>query len=109
MWWMLVVRYVALVALAVWVGGLVVGFAVSPAFWRIEGVMVGYACGAVVIVSYVTLKLVGPPPRNFSIRVGIAVVMLAVALGGRWLASATAPAAVETVLGLALLTWYVRE
>ncbi len=107
---MLVVRYVALVALAIWVGGtIVVGLVAAPETWRAHGDIVGVACGTVLIVSYVVLKLVGPPPHAFVLRVGLAVAMLAVTLAARFLAAAAAPIAIEAALGLVLLSWYVRE
>ncbi|MGE5243803.1 MAG: hypothetical protein ACM3SQ_06220 [Betaproteobacteria bacterium] len=107
---MLLVRYVGLVALAIWVGGMIaVGAIDSPDTWRAHVAALGYVCGPVLIVCYVILKLVGPPPHSFTLRVGIAVVMVMVAAADRFLAASAAPLAIDSVLGLVLLSWYVRE
>jgi hypothetical protein len=104
------VRYVALLALAIWIGGLVVvGLFASPGTWRAGGDVVAASCGAVLIVTYVTMKLVGPPPPAFPIRLGLVVAMLAVTAAGRMMTWSTAPMAVTAALGLVLLSWYVRE
>jgi len=102
------VRYLALMALVVWIGGLIAVGLVAPGAWRGRGDLIAFACGAVLIACYLILKLVGPPPHAFPIRLGLAAAMLAAALAGRFVAG-PAPAAVETALGLVLLTWYVRE
>jgi hypothetical protein len=100
---MFVVRYLALAALAVWVGGMVVlGALVAPSTFRVlqaadpaggrvlAGFVFGeilqrfhllaYACGAIVLVSLWVMKFVGPPPSWFVVRSAIVASMLAVAL-----------------------------
>jgi hypothetical protein len=100
---MFVVRYLALAALAVWVGGLVVlGAVVAPSTFRVlqavdpaggralAGLAFGeilqrfhllaYACGALVFVSLWVMKFVGPPPSWFVFRSAVVASMLAVAL-----------------------------
>jgi hypothetical protein len=100
---MIVVRYAALAALVVWLGGMVVlGLLVAPSTFRVlqaydpvagrvlAGALFGtilrqfhllaYVCGSVILLSLLTLKLVGPPPRAFPVRAAIVVVMLAVAV-----------------------------
>jgi hypothetical protein len=100
---MFVVRYLALAALAVWVGGMVVlGALVAPSTLRVlqaadpaggrvlAGLVFGeilqrfpllaYACGAIVLVSLWVMKFVGPPPSWFVVRSAIVASMLAVAL-----------------------------
>jgi len=100
---MIAVRYVALIALAVWVGGMVVlGLLVAPSTFRVlqlhDGVagrvlagavfgdilrnfyILAYVCGGLILASLVIMKLVGPPPRAFPIRAAIVAMMLAVAV-----------------------------
>jgi hypothetical protein len=100
---MLALRFVALVAVALWIGGLVVlGIVAAPAIfdvtaWRqvadgrqLSGAIFGeafrrfhlvaYVCGAVVLLSLAARALLGPRPRRFALRSGIALVMLATAL-----------------------------
>lgn len=100
---MLAVRYLALVALVVWLGGMaVLGLIVAPSTFRVlqasdpdngrvlAGALFGkvlgyfhlvaYACGAILVVCLFVMKFVGPPPRAFAVRAAIVVVMLAIAL-----------------------------
>ena len=93
---MLALRYAALLALAVWVGGLIaLGAVAAPAIFEVLGSegrlraagvfgevlrrfhLISYGCGAVVVASLVARALLGPRPRRFAIRVSIAVLMLA--------------------------------
>jgi hypothetical protein len=99
---MVFVRYLGLVALVVWVGGLaVLGLLVAPATFRVlqavapatgrllAGAVFGevlrlfhlaaYACGAIVLVALFAMKFVGPPPRSFPLRAAITAAMLLVA------------------------------
>ena len=96
-------RYAYVVALAVWTGGMIVlGAIVAPALFQalpaaepaagraLAGVAFGtvlerfhllaYAAGGVVLVTLIAMALLGPRPRNFFIRTGIAAAMLLVAL-----------------------------
>src|SRR5262249_57296914 len=82
---MVAVRYVALLALVVWLGGMVMlGAVVAPSTFRVlqaadpaagrvlAGALFGeilrlfhllaYACGALIILALVVMKFVGPPP-----------------------------------------------
>jgi len=100
---MRLLRYVALVALAIWTGGLVtLGAIVAPTAFavvdaeRIEsgrmlvGLLFGaflerfhlvaYAAGAVVLLSLVGRRLIGPRPVHFGIRVALVCAMLATTL-----------------------------
>lgn len=97
---MFAVRYVALAALVVWLGGMILlGALVAPLTFRVLQVsdpvagrvlagalfgeilrafhLLAYGCGALIIVSLLLMKFVGPPPRAFIARIGIVVVMLA--------------------------------
>jgi hypothetical protein len=94
-------RYVYLVALAVWLGGmLVLGMIVAPALFQTLPALspddgrafagetfkvvltrfhkVSYACGGTAIVSIVAMALLGPRPRHVGIRVVILAAMLGV-------------------------------
>jgi uncharacterized membrane protein len=119
---MLVVRYVALAALVVWLGGMVMlGVLVAPSTFQVlqssdpangrwlAGLVFGevlrrfhwlsYICGGVLFVSLFVMKFVGPPPSAFVVRAGIVAAMLAVALYSGFVISPelerTRPQAVE--------------
>jgi uncharacterized membrane protein len=100
---MLALRYAALLAVAVWLGGLLVlgaiaapsTFDVAAARHRpndriVAGAIFGemlrrfhalaYLCGGVLLASIVARKVLGPTPRPFAVRVGIASAMLATTL-----------------------------
>ena len=101
---MLALRYAAVLALVVWIGGLVaVGAIAAPAAFDVLGTRgadgralagtvvgetlqrfnrVAYLCGAVVLLSLAVRGVLGPRPRRFAIRVGGLVVMLAAGLYG---------------------------
>jgi uncharacterized membrane protein len=96
-------RYVYLLALIVWLGGMIVlGAVVAPTiFQTLQGLAaqegralageafkamlvrfhyVAYACGAALLLSLLGMGLLGPRPRGYAIRAGLVAVMLAVAL-----------------------------
>ena len=100
---MLMLRYAYVLALTVWLGGMIVlGAVVAPATFAVlpalepesgralAGAVFGtalsrfhllaYASGAVLFVTLVAMAVLGPRPRSFAIRVGIVAVMLGVAL-----------------------------
>jgi uncharacterized membrane protein len=100
---MLVLRYAYVLALAVWLGGMIVlGAIVAPAAFQmlpalapdggraLAGAVFGavlarfhylaYGAGSVVVVTLVAMALLGPRPRHFAIRTAIAAAMLGVAL-----------------------------
>jgi hypothetical protein len=106
---MLAIRYVTLAALVVWLGGLVtLGLLIAPSAENLQRFQtVGYVCGATILVCLIVLKFVGPPPHDFFPRIGLVLMMLAVAL---WSGTRTQGAVVaDIVLGCILLSWYVRE
>src|SRR4029453_3871755 len=97
---MLALRYAALLALVVWVGGLVaLGALAAPATFDVVAARqlpdgrllagaifgeilrrfhhVAYACGLVLPVSLTARAVLGPRPRRFALRIGVALVMLA--------------------------------
>lgn len=103
------VRYVTLVALVLWLGAMV-----SERFGGLFGHahLLAYACGMATVVGLFALKFLGPPPMTFVLRAGIAVLMLAIAAASAMLPNRDVAAmllTVNIVLGLVLLTWYVRE
>jgi hypothetical protein len=102
---MLVIRYLALMVLVVWLGGMIaLGLLVAPTTFGVlqtaaadaatgrmlAGSVFGeilrrfhllaYGCGVVLLVCLFIMKFVGPPPAAFEVRVGIVVVMLGLAL-----------------------------
>ena len=103
---MLAIRYVALTALVVWLGGMVIlGLLVAPSTFGVlqsadpaNGRMlagavfgtilrrfhyVAYACGAILYISLFLMKFVGPPPQAFVLRAVLVFVMLGVAVFNR--------------------------
>lgn len=100
---MLVLRFATLLAIAVWVGGLLaLGAIAAPAIFDIvaaRGVpdarilsgavfgevlrrfhLVAYGCGLVILVALFARAVLGPRPRHFALRFAIATVMLGAAL-----------------------------
>ena len=102
---MLAIRYVALSALVVWLGGMIVlGLLVAPSTFGVlqatapdaatgrmlAGAVFGeilrrfhilaYGCGAFLLASLFVMKFVGPPPQAFVARTAIVALMLAIAL-----------------------------
>jgi uncharacterized protein DUF4149 len=96
-------RYAYVLALVVWLGGMVIlGAIVAPTVFQVlpardpetgrilAGAVFGatltrfhyvsYACGAVILLSLVAMAVLGPRPASFAIRAGLVVIMLAVAV-----------------------------
>lgn len=106
---MIVVRFATLVALVLWLGAMTAA-RFGELLRRVD--LVAYSCGAVIIVGLFVMKFIGPPPHSFAARAGIAVLMVAIAIGAasaRMAGATDALLAVNIVLGLVLLTWYARE
>ena len=97
---MLALRYVALMALVVWVGGLLaLGAIAAPSIFDVIGgtqaaggrllagavfgeilrrfALVSYAAGAVLLGTLIVRAILGPRPRRFAWRAGVALLMLA--------------------------------
>jgi hypothetical protein len=108
---MLVVRYLALAALVVWLGGMVtLSFLVAPSREALQHFdLVAYGCGGLLVICLLVLKFVGPPPVAFVPRLALAVLMLAVTAGAGLLGRAGPARLVDIGLGFVLLFWYVRE
>ena len=108
---MFAVRYVALAALVIWLGGAalmltdtIVGDACSHFH------LISAACGAIIFVSLFVMKFIGPPPHAFVLRAGLSFAMAAMALYLGVLQRTSVPLlAVNVALGLVLLGWYARE
>lgn len=96
-------RYAYVLALAVWLGGMVIlGAVVAPTVFQVlperepvagrilAGAVFGaaltrfhyvaYACGGVILVSLITMALLGPRPAAFAVRTAVVSAMLGVAL-----------------------------
>jgi len=102
---MFVVRYVALAALVIWIGGQLTSVA-GEIFDRPD--LLAYACGSIIVAALLVMKFVGPPPHAFAPRLALVVLMLAVAAATGARARVTAMT-LNLALGAVLLFWYVRE
>ncbi len=101
------VRYVALAALALWLGVLA-GALGGDTLRHIH--IVSAVCGAVILIALLAMKFIGPPPRAFFVRAAIVVAMVAMmGYTALWSAASTAMLAATTALGFGLLAWYARE
>jgi len=99
---MVAIRYVALAALVVWLGGMIVlGLVVAPSTFRVlqahdagtgrvlagalfgdilrQFSLIAYGCGATMMVCLFVMKFMGPPPRAFIPRAAIVALMLGLA------------------------------
>jgi hypothetical protein len=100
---MLALRYAALLAIIVWIGGLVsVGAIAAPSIFEVVALrniadgrvlagaifgevlrrfhVVSYACGGLILLTLIARAVLGPRPRRFAIRLAIAAVMLGATL-----------------------------
>lgn len=102
---MIVLRYVYVVALVIWVGGLItIGSIVAPSAFAVLGAgpaplaatlvgdvlrrfhLVGYGAAAVLLGTLLLMKVVGPRPPGFGFRLVLVGAMLATTLvSGFWL------------------------
>jgi len=96
---MLALRYAAVLAIAVWLGGLIaLGFIAAPAVFDVAGArqaeggrllagamfgeilrrfhLASYVCGGIVAVSLAARAVLGPRPRRFALRLIVAVLMI---------------------------------
>jgi hypothetical protein len=100
---MLVFRFATVLAIAVWIGGLLaLGAIAAPAIFDViaaRGVgdgrllsgaifgealrrfhLVAYGCGIIILLGLFTRAVLGPRPRHFALRFGLATLMLAATL-----------------------------
>jgi hypothetical protein len=106
---MIVVRYGTLVALVLWLAAML-----GSRFGDLSRVFPSLTliCGALVVVGLLTMKFMGPPPPAFLPRLGLALLMVAVAGASAWFGAARTapwPLVVNLILGFLLLYWYARE
>jgi hypothetical protein len=109
-----VIRYAALLALALCLGGTFVS-AFSGDFpdggtSAVQLQTIVAACGAVIVVALFLMKFIGPPPRSFTLRAAIAGLLMLLAADAAFLHGPAGPiTAINGALGLVLLSWYARE
>jgi Domain of unknown function (DUF4149) len=100
---MVALRYAAVLAIAVWMGGLLaLGTVAAPAIFDVVAAhhvadgrvlsgaifgeafrrfhLISYGCGGLLLLSLLVRAVLGPRPRRFWIRLGIAIMMLATTL-----------------------------
>jgi uncharacterized membrane protein len=100
---MVVLRYAYVLALVVWLGGMVVlGAVVAPSVFQVlqarspeagrilAGAVFGtaldrfhyvaYACGGIILIALIVMAVLGPRPAAFAVRTALVSAMLAVAL-----------------------------
>jgi hypothetical protein len=118
---MFALRFAAVLALVVWMGGLLaLGAIAAPAIFAVvarhdlpggtalagaifgealrQFHLVAYGCGAVILMSLLVRAVFGPRPRRFSIRLAIATLMLGATLYSG-LVIASSIAAVQQEIG----------
>jgi hypothetical protein len=100
---MLAVRYVYVLALVVWLGGMVaLGAVVAPTLFQVLQAgdpvngralagaafgtalsrfhLVAYTCGGLLLVALALMRILGPKPIHFAVRALIVLLMLAIAV-----------------------------
>lgn len=96
-------RFATVLAIAIWIGGLIaLGAIAAPAIFEVVSLrqvpdgrilsgaifgevlrrfdLVSYGCGALVLATLAVRAVLGPRPRRFSLRAGIAVLMLSASM-----------------------------
>ena len=111
---MIALRYVYVLALSVWFGGIIViGGVAAPVSDQVlhRFFLLSYVAGGLLLVSLFAMALLGPRPSAFAARFMVAVLMLAVSIyAGRELHTFTREAMVLIAIGgLALLFWEARD
>ena len=111
---MVALRYVYVLALSIWFGGLVtigaIAAPVSVAALR-RFYITSYIAGALVLITLFAMALLGPRPSGFFARFSVAAAMLAVTLyAGLGIRSVSLHLFGLTAIGgLALLFWEARD
>src|SRR4030095_1548815 len=79
---MLALRYVYVLALAIWLGGMVVlGALVTPTTFEVLRFhYLAYACGGALVITLTAMAVLGPRPNGFAFRLILSGAMLLVAL-----------------------------
>ena len=109
---MLALRYLYVLALAVWLGGAVVLSVLSEDIYYAAGPLlfgttpvrfqyIGYLCGAMLVVTLAIMALLGPRPVGFAYRLILVALMLAATWSRLRLGLVAG--------GLALLLWEARD
>jgi hypothetical protein len=107
-------RYLYVLALSVWFGGtIIVGLVASPVSDPVlhRFFVVSYVAGTTLLVSLITMGLLGPRPSWFAARFGVATIMFGITLyAGREVGALTpVTLALSLACGLALLFWEARD
>ena len=108
---MLALRYVYVLALAIWLGGMV-GELLGNASTRFH--YVAYACGGALVVTLTAMRVLGPRPPAFAIRLILSGAMLLVALYSGFAIGAVHQLATQLMMAnvagaLVLLYWEARN
>jgi hypothetical protein len=111
---MLALRYVHVLALAIWLGGMVVlGALVAPGTTIARFHYVAYACGGAFVLTLMAMALLGPRPSGFALRLVLSGAMLLVALYSGFAIMGEMDARrlmmVNIAGALVLLYWEARE
>ena len=111
---MIAIRYVYVLALAVWFGGIIIiGSVAAPVSDEVlhRFFLVSYVSGGLLLVSLCAMALLGPRPSGFAARLLVAVMMFAATLyAGLVLHAFTRQAvALPAIGGMALLFWEARD
>lgn len=106
---MFLVRYLALAALVMWLGGILTAL-YADVFRHFYAI--AYASAGTIAACLLVAKFVGPPPRAFFLRGALVALMLSVAALSsvdRRRDRSMLLLSVDLAFGLALLSWYTRE
>src|SRR5437868_2447195 len=107
---MFVVRYIAVAALALWLGGtaaLIAGYASDELVKH--ATTFAYIMGAAILACLMVLKFVGPPPHAFQVRAALVVAMIVATAVCAFRRTPAPGLGVNLALGSVLLAWYARE
>lgn len=105
---MLALRYVYVLALVVWLGGLFGALLERFAYQR-------YAAGGILLITLVLMAVLGPRPRAFAVRVALVTIMLGIALYSAFIPGTIDAIHTDSLMtvnivgALALLYWEARD
>ena len=111
---MIALRYVYVLALSVWFGGIItIGGVAAPVSVDVlhRFFVVSYVTGGLVVASLFAMALLGPRPSGFAARCAVAVLMVGVTVysGLELQALSREMMALTAAGGLALLFWEARD